>query len=320
MKAIVYKKYGSPKNLQLTEVAKPIPKEEEVLIKVHAVSLNASDYEMLTAKPAYIRMWGLFRPKYQILGSDIAGVVEAVGQKVTNFQPGDEVFGDIFESWGGLAEYVCAKENQIIHKPRGLSFAQAAAIPQAGVVALQGLQYNGGITTKKQVLINGAGGGSGTFAIQIAKSMGAEVTGVDNGSKLQLMTSLGADHVIDYTQEDFATGNKKYDFILDLVAQKPVLKVKKVLKENGTYAVVGGSIPSLLQVLALGGISNLFSTKKAGIVVHHQNRKDLAEMLMYHNSGKAIGVIGKKYTLANTPQAFQALAQGEALGKVVINI
>ena len=231
MKAIVYTEYGPPDVLQLKEIEKPIPKDNEVLIKVHAVSVNASDWEFLTGTPAYVRMWGLFKPKYKVLGSDIAGRAEAVGNSVKKFRPGDEVFGDILGSFGGLAEYACAPEDSLMLKPASMTFEQASAMPQAGLVALQGLCDKGQIQSGQRVLVNGAGGGAGTFAVQLAKSLGAKVTGVDSARKLELMRSIGADYVIDYRQEDFTRNGQQYDLILDLVARRSVFDNKRALAD-----------------------------------------------------------------------------------------
>jgi NADPH:quinone reductase-like Zn-dependent oxidoreductase len=212
MKAIVYHKYGSPEELKLQEIPKPIPKDNEALVKVVAVSINSWDWDLLRGEPLLIRMWGLFKPRYHILGSDIAGFVEAVGPKVKYLKPGDQVFGDLSSyGWGGFAEYVCAPEHALALKPANVTFEQAASIPQAGVLAYQGLFDYGKIKSGETVLINGAGGGVGTFAIQIAKSLGAQITGVDSHEKLEMLKELGADHTIDYKKEDFTNTGKHYD-------------------------------------------------------------------------------------------------------------
>ena len=203
MKAIVYERYGPPDVLELKEIEKPTPRDNEVLIKVHAVGVNASDWEMLRGKPLYARVAGLFKPRKKILGSDIAGRVEKKKKKVNQFKPGDEVFGDILGNMGGFAQYVCAPENTLLQKPAGMSFEEASVLPQAAVIALQGIRDKGQVQPGQKVLINGAGGGAGTFAVQLAKYFGAEVTGVDSTGKLDMLRSIGADHVIDYTQEDF---------------------------------------------------------------------------------------------------------------------
>ena len=318
MKALVYTQYGSPEMLQLQEVEKPIPKADEVLVKVHAVSLNASDVEMLTANPSYVRMWGLFKPKFNILGSDIAGVVEAIGKNVTQFKIGDEVFGDNFERWGGLAEYVSVPVNKLLQKPKDLTFNEAAALPQAGVVALQGLRDKGKIQSGQKVLINGAGGGAGTFAIQLAKIFGAEVTGVDNGLKLEMMRSLGADYVVDYQKVDFTKNGKQYDLIFDLVAHRSIFDHKRALSVHGKYVVAGGAIPQLLQTLFVGGFISMMSKKNMGILVHQQNEKDINYMVELLKNKKIVPIIDKTFSLNNGADAFRYLLEGRAKGKVVI--
>jgi NADPH:quinone reductase-like Zn-dependent oxidoreductase len=251
MKAIVYTRYGPPEALQLKEVAQPTLKDDEVLIKVHAVSVNRSDWEGLRGKPLYARLGGLLRPRQQRLGSDIAGQVEMAGRNISRFQPGDEVFGDILPRLGGFAEYVCARESALAPKPASMTFEQAAAIPQAAVIALQGIRDKGQVQPGQKVLISGAGGGAGTFAVQLAKLHGAEVTGVDNTGKLDFVRSLGADHVIDYTREDFTKNGKQYDLILDIVAHRSVFAYKRALRSNGCYFLAGGSVATMLQILAL---------------------------------------------------------------------
>ena len=252
MKAVVYTAYGPPDVLQLKEVAKPTPKDDEVLIKVAAVSINRSDWEGLRGTPLYARIGGLLKPRHQILGSDIAGRVEMVGRKSSHFQPGDEVFGHILSYTGGFAEYVCTREKALAPKPASLTFEEAAAIPQAAVIALQGIRDKGQVQPGQTVLINGAGGGAGMFAVQLAKSYGAEVTGVDNTGKLDFLRSLGADHVIDYTQEDFTKNGKQYDLILDVVAYRSVFAYARALRPNGRYFMVGGSVATLFQIVLLG--------------------------------------------------------------------
>ena len=241
MRAIVHTKYGPPEFLQLTEVDKPTPKDDELLIKIRAVSLNASDWEFLTGKPLYARLGGLLKPRFHILGSDVAGQVEAVGRNVRRFQPGDEVFGDLFDCFGGFAEYVCAPEKLLTPKPDSMTPEQVASLPQGACIALQGIRDKGRVQPGDKVLINGAGGSAGSFAVQIAKSLGAEVTGVDNAEKLDMMRSIGADHVIDYTKEDFTRNGRRYDLILDLRAHHSFLDYRRALSARGIYLMVGGS-------------------------------------------------------------------------------
>jgi NADPH:quinone reductase-like Zn-dependent oxidoreductase len=319
MKAVVYQKYGSPDVLELKEVEKPNPKDNEVLIKVHAVSVNASDGEFLRGSPLYTRIWGLLKPKYKILGSDIAGRVEAVGRNVTQFQQGDAVFGDILECWGGFAEYVCAPENALILKPASMTFEEAAAVPQAAGVALQGLRDKGQIQPGQKVLINGAGGGAGSFAVQIAKLFGAEVTGVDSTRKLDMMRSIGADQVIDYTQEDFTQNGQRYDLILDLVAYHSIFDYKRALSPKGVYVMVGGSMAHIFQTLYFGSWISMTGRKKMGILGAKPN-KDLAFIIELIESGKVIPVIDRQYPLSEVPEALRYLGEGHAKGKVVITV
>lgn len=322
MKAIVYKKYGFPiEVMKLQEVDKPIPKADEVLIKVKAVSLNASDVEFVKGTPIYTRLWGFSKPKYTILGSDIAGVIETVGKKVTQFKVGDAVFGDIMYTWGGFAEYVCVKVNLLVLKPANCTFKEAAALPQAGIVALQGLRDKGQIQSGQKVLINGAGGGSGTFAIQLAKHYGAEVTGIDNTGKLGLMHSVGADHVIDYTKEDFVQVGRKYDLIIDFVAHRSLFDYQKVLEPKGQYILVGGLLKRLFQTLFLGPIIGKWHGQQLGILAHEYKRKDLATLLELLELGELKPIIDtQSFTLEEVPQALSYLSSGQAKGKVMIEI
>jgi len=320
MKAVVYKKYGLPDVLHLQEVETPTPKDDEVLISVRVTSINASDWEFLTAKPAYVRMWGFLKPKKAILCSDISGVVEAVGKNVTRFNPGDEVFGDLLYSWGGLAEYLCAKEEALMLKPASMSFEETAALPQASTVALQGLNDAGQIQPGQQVLINGAGGGAGTFAIQLAKLYGASVTGVDNTEKQDLMRLLGADHVVDFTQEDFTENGQHYDLILDLVNHRSIFDYKRALAPEGAYVMVGGSLVRILQVALLGPVISKLTSKKMGMLFHQQNHNDLAHMISLCEQGKVVPVIDKRFSLSDAAVAFQYFGDGHAQGKVVISV
>jgi NADPH:quinone reductase-like Zn-dependent oxidoreductase len=318
MKAAVRRRYGSPDVVELEEIEKPSPGESEVLVQVHAVSLNASDWESLTGTPAYVRMWGLFRPKYEVLGSDIAGRVEAVGKSVRQFRPGDEVFGDILGCWGGLAEYACAPEDSLMLKPASMTFEQASAMPQAALVALQGLCDKGQIQSGQRVLINGAGGGAGTFAVQVARSLGAEVTGVDSARKLELMRSVGADRVIDYTQEDFTRNGQHYDLILDLVARRSIFDSKRALSPKGRYVLGGGSLARILEVLFLGPLLSM-GGRKMGILAAQAN-KGLAHMVELFEAGTVLPVIDKTYPLSEAAEALRYLGEGQALGKVVIAV
>jgi NADPH:quinone reductase-like Zn-dependent oxidoreductase len=320
MKAIVYTKYGPPEVLQLKEVAKPTPRDDEVLIKVRAVSVNRSDWEGLRGKPLYARIGGLLRPRHQILGSDIAGRVEMAGRNVRRFQSGDEVFGDILPRLGGFAEYVCARESTLALKPASMTFEQVAAIPQAAVIALQGIRDKGQVQPGQKVLINGAGGGAGTFAVQLAKIYGAEVTGVDNTGKLGFMRSLGADHVIDYTQEDFTKNGKQYDLILDIVAHRSVFAYKRALRANGSYYLAGGSVATILQVLLLGPWISMIESKRMRVLAVRPNTEDLDFMNELLEVGKVTPVIDKTYPLSEVPEAIGYVGEGHVQGKVVISV
>src|SRR4028118_723291 len=275
MKAIEYTKYGPPEVLQLKEVAKPTPKDDEVLIKVRTVSVNRSDWEGLRGEPLYARIGGLLRPRHQILGSDIAGRVEMAGRNIRRFQPGDEVFGDILPRLGGFAEYVCARESALALKPASMTFEEVAAIPQAAVIALQVIRDKGQVQPGQKVLINGAGGGAGTFAVQLAKLYGAEVTAVDNTGKLDFMRSLGADHVIDYTREDFTKNGERYDRILDVVAHRSVFACKRALGLNGSYFLAGGSVATIFQILLLGAWLRATTGKRIRILAVQPNTEDV---------------------------------------------
>jgi len=320
MKAIVYHNYGSPDVLKLEEVKKPTPTDDEVLIKIHAVSVNRSDWEGLIGKPLYARLGGLLKPREHILGSDIAGQVEMVGRSNQQFRLGDDVFGELAGYGGGFAEYVCARGNILALKPAGITFEEAAAIPQAGVIALQGIVDKGQIQPGQEVLINGAGGGTGTFAIQLAKLHGAEVTGVDNTGKLDFMRSLGADHVIDYTREDFTKSGKQYDLILDLIAYRSVFAYQRALKPNGIYLMVGGSAATILQLLLLGPWIRRIKGKNLHLLAVQRNRKSLVTITELCEAGKIVPFIDKRYSLSETAEALRYLGEGHARGKVVISI
>jgi NADPH:quinone reductase-like Zn-dependent oxidoreductase len=322
MKAIVCTKYGPPEVLKLEEVAKPTPKDNEVLVKIHAASINSWDWGLLRGTPFMNRLvFGVLKPKTKILGCDIAGRVEAVGRNVKQFQPGDEVFGDISGcGWGGFAEYVCASENALALKSAGMTFEQAAAVPQAGLLALQGLRDKGHIQKGQKVLINGAGGGAGTFAVQIAKSYGAEVTGVDSTGKLDMLRSIGADHVIDYTQEDFTKKGQHYDLVLDVVTYRSIFDYKRVLSPKGIYVMLGGgSWARVYQAMFLGPWISMTGSKKMGILMHKPN-KGLAFMKELLEAGKVVPVIDKRYPLSKVPEALRYFGKGDAKGKVVITV
>jgi len=321
MKAIVYTKYGPPDVLQLKEVEKPTPKNNEVMVKVHAASLNAADVETLRGV-FWVRIGGPLKPMYKILGSDIAGRVEAVGRNVKQFQPGDEVFGDLSVcGFGAFAEYVSVPENALALKPASMTFEEVATLPQAAVLALQGLRDKRQVQPGQKVLINGAGGGVGTFAVQIAKSFGAEVTGVDSTGKLDMLRSIGADQVIDYTQEDFTRSGQRYDLILDVVAYRSIFAYKRALSSKGIFVYVGGSTAAIFQALLLGPLISRTGTKKMGIVMWKPNKKeDLVFLKELFEVGKVVPVIDRRYPLSEVPEALRYLEEGHALGKVVITM
>jgi NADPH:quinone reductase-like Zn-dependent oxidoreductase len=320
MKAIVYHTYGSPDVLELKEVAKPAPRDNEVLVKVHAASINSWDWDLLRGKPFLTRLGGIFKPKYQILGADIAGRIEAVGRNVKQFQPGEEVFGDLSGgSWGGFAEYVCAQENAVMLKPARMTFEEAAAVPQAALLALQGLRDKGHIQPGQKVLMNGAGGGVGTFAVQIAKSFGAEVTGVDSTRKLDMLRSIGADQVIDYTQQDFTKNGQRYDLILDVVASRSIFDYKRALSPKGVCVVIGGSAAAFFQAMLLGSWISLTGRKKIGILIYRPN-KDLDFMKELLEAGKVVPVIDRRYPLSEVAEALRYFGEGHFKGKVVITL
>ena len=321
MKAIVYHKYGLPDELKLEEVEKPTPRDNEVLVKVRASSVNDWDWGLLRGIPFVNRLpYGLLKPQNKILGGDIAGQVEAVGSKVKQFQPGDEVFGDLCQcGWGGFAEYVCARENALALKSASMTFEEAAAIPQAGVLALFGLRDKGQLQSGQKVLINGAGGGAGTFAVQIAKSFGAEVTGVDSTIKSAMMRSIGADQVIDYTQENFTKNNQRYNLILDLMGYHSIFDYKRALSSKGIYIMVGGSLARIFQVMILGPLTSMIGSKKMGLMMHKPN-KDLAFLKELFEAGKVVPVIDRCYALPEVPEALRYFGEGHTRGKVVITL
>ncbi len=319
MKAIVYHRYGTPDNFELQEMDTPVPKEDEVLIKVHAVSINDWDSGLLKGDFINRMLNGLRKPKRKILGSDVAGRIESVGTNVTRFKTGDEVYGDLSGQWGGFAEYVCAKEKFLALKPPGMSFEVAAAIPQAAMLAVQGLIDKGKIKQGQKLLINGAGGGVGTFGIQIAKLYGVEATGVDNSGKQDMMHSMGFDHVIDYTKEDFTKSGKCYDLILDVKTNRSMFDYARALCPGGVYVTVGGSIGRLFQGLLLAPLIRMIYKKHIRIVALKTN-KDLDYMNGLFETGKVKAVIDGPYRLDQVPEAFRLFDKGEHKGKIVITI
>ena len=317
MKAIVYTTYGSPDVLQLKDVEKPTPKDNQVLVKVRAASANPADWHLMRAEPFLARFAnGLLKPKNTRLGADVAGRVEAVGSNVTRFQVGDDVFGELpLHELGSFAEYVCAPEELLALKPAKLTFEQAAAVPLAAFTALQGLRNKGQIQPGQTVLINGASGGVGTFAVQIAKSFGTEVTGVCSTRNLDMVRSIGADHVIDYTQADFTKNGQRYDLIFDAVGNRSVSDLKRALNPNGICAVAGfTSLSRLFQIMLLGG-------KRVGMMeTAEANQKDLVFIKELLEAGKVVPVIDRQYPLRETAEAIRYLEAGHARGKVIITV
>ena len=316
MKAIVYRKFGSPDVLHLEEVEKPVPKDCEISVRVHAASLNAYDWRHLRASPFFMRLMGagFLRPKHRILGADIAGRVEAVGRNVTQFRPGDDVFGE--GSYGGFAEFVCVDEKRVVPKPADLAFDEAAAVPMAGLTALQGLRDKGKIQAGQKVLINGASGGVGTFAVQIARSFGTEVTGVCSTAKTDLVRSIGADHVIDYTQEDVTKNGQLYDLIFDIAAFRSISKYRRILAPGGRYVLAGGSMGRFFQLMLM----SMTGVKNMGLMVANVNQKDLLFLIDLMKGGKVRSIIDKRYPLSETAEALRYLEDGHARGKVVITV
>lgn len=320
MLAATYSEYGSPEQLTVHDVAAPAVGDHEVLVRVAAVSLNASDIEFLRAKPAYVRAWGLRRPGHPILGSDVAGEVEAVGNKVTKFRPGDRVFADLLEHWGGLAQKVAAHERLWAHIPEGLSYTQASMVPQSGVVAFQGVRASGELKGKS-LLINGAGGGSGTFAIQFAKLMGAaKITAVDRGAKAREMLELGADEAIDFTREDYTARHGAFDLIVDLVGSRRLQDNARALTSNGRYFLVGGSLARIFGVLTLGAARSLFSTRKYRLLVVKQSPAAFTHVADLCVRGEVRPVLGRTFPLSEVRAAFRSVEAGEVFGKVVVAI
>ena len=321
MKAIVYYSYGSPDVLQLKEVEKPVPKDDEVLIKVRAASVNPLEWHFMRGKPLFMRLMGigLLKPKNNILGVDIAGRVEAVGRNVKRFQPGDEVFGGS-NSGGGYADYACVSEDRLAPKPEGTTFEEAAAIPIAAITALQGLRDKGEIQSGQKVLINGAGGGVGTFAVQIAKSFGAEVTGVCSTEKLEMVSSLGADRVIDYTQEDFTENGQRYDLILDNVGNRSIFDLKRALNRNGICVIIGFSPAIMSQTLFLGPFISMTGSKKIGLMSAKITDKDLVFLKELFEAGKVKSIIDRRFPLSEVAEAIRYLEEGHARGKVIITV
>jgi NADPH:quinone reductase-like Zn-dependent oxidoreductase len=320
MRAIVYTQYGPPDVLQFKEIATPTPKDNEVLIKVRAASVNPADFHLMRGKPLIARpmMGGLRKPKITRPGIDLAGQVESVGRNVTQFKlfkPGDEVFG---ACRGAFAEYACAIEDKLALKPANLSLEDAAAVPVAALTALQGLRDKGRIQRGHKVLVDGASGGVGTFAIQIAKSFGAEVTAVCSTKKVDTARSLGADHVIDYTREDFTQSGQRYDLIFAANAYHSIFDYRRALSEDGIYVMAGGGVGQMLEIMLLGPFLSLIGRKKMRFFIAKIHQKDLVLLKDVLETGKVVPVIDRRYPLSGVAEAFRYLEEGHAQGKVVI--
>lgn len=347
MRAAVRHEFGPPEVLHVEHVDTPVPADDEVLVRVHAASVNLGDWEILTGEPPYINVLGtLFAPrprhpvvsssapaasprkrgwfstpKYKILGGDLAGRVEAIGRKVTRFRPGEEVFGDCgIAGFGAFAEYVCVPEiAALAPKPASLSFEQAAAIPQASFIALQGIRDKGRVRPGQKVLVNGVGGGAGTFAVQLARMYGAEVTGVDGPTKLEMLRSIGAHHVIDYTREDFTRNGQRYDVILDMAAHRSVFEVRRSLTRNGVYLMAGGSGTALWQS-ALGPLVSWSGNGRVRMLLAALRREDLLTMIELVEAGAVVPVIDRCYPLTEAGEALRRVGHKESLGKVIITM
>jgi len=316
VKAVVYDRYGPPEVLRIEDVPMPSPGAGQVRVKVEATSINLSDWEGLRGSPAYARLGGLWAPTRRTLGSDIAGVVDDVGVGATQFRPGDEVYGDNLALMGGFAEYALAAESALSHKPTELTFSEASTIPQAGAIAVQGTKQ---AVAGCRVLINGAGGGSGSFAIQLAKRVGAHVTAVDNAAKLDFMLSVGADEVIDYRRDDFTRTSGPHDLILDLVAHRSVFAYRRALAPGGMYRCVGGSVRSLLRVLTAGWAVGRVTGCSMGVLVVHEGPVHFQPLAALCVAGDVRIHIDREFTLDEVPAALAYVGEGHALGKVVVS-
>jgi NADPH:quinone reductase-like Zn-dependent oxidoreductase len=323
VKAIVFTEYGSPDVLELKEVEKPTPREGEVLVRIHAAAVTFGDPAVVRGEPYIVRLWsGLRAPKVQIPGKEMAGMVEAVGQQVKQFKPGDEVYGDLSDcGWGAFAEYVAVPESVLAPKPANVSFEEAAAVPESARVALQGLRDKGGIQAGQKVLINGASGGVGSFAVLIAKAYGAEVTAVCSTRNLDSARANGADHVIDYTKEDFTQNGQQYDLILGCNGYHSLLDYRRALRPGGRYVATGGTMGQIFQAMLLGPLVSLAGDKTLGSLGEvKQDREDLVVMKKLLEEGKVKPFIERRYPLSETAEALRYIGEGHAQGKVVITI
>lgn len=322
MKAIISNKYGPPDVLELKEVEKPVLEDNHVLVKIHAASVNYGNLVLLRGEPFLARVaFGLFKPKYTIPGGDIAGIVEEVGKDVEQLQPGDEVFGDLSGcGWGAFAEYVSVPEHVLAKKPDNISFEEAAAAPMAAATALQGLRDKGKIQPGQKVLIHGASGGVGTFAVQIAKAFGAEVTGVCSTGNIDILKSIGADHIVDYKKENFIQNMQRYDLILGVNGHQSISVYKRALNPNGIFVHVGGSGAQMFQAMTLGPFISMTGSKKMGSFLQRTNQKDLLLIKELLEAGKVRSIIDRYYKLNEVPEAFTYFEEGHAKGKVVITV
>lgn len=323
MRAIVAPRYGGPDVLRLEDVEIPAPAVDEVLIQVHAAGVNAADWHLLRADPPLVRLmgFGLLRPNDEIPGADVAGRVEAVGSDVTEFAPGDEVFGDLSAcGHGSFADYVCASEDAIASMPSNVTVDEAAAVPMAGVTALQGLRNEGGIRPGQRVLVTGASGGVGTFAVQIAKTFDAEVTGVCSTEKVELVRSIGADHVIDYTRADFTDNGGRYDLILDAGGYRSIRATRRALQPGGTHVFVGGSNRRLVEAMLLGPVLSKIDGRATRSLMAEPNTEDLIDLRKLVAAGDVTPIIDRRFPLQKVPDAIRYLEGGQARGKVVVTM
>lgn len=321
MKAMAYHEYGTVDGLRMEDVPTPEPRRGEVQVQVHCSSVNSWDWDLVRGKPFIARIGGLLRPEHQILGADIAGTVASVGPGVAGLEVGDEVFGDVSEcGWGGFGEFVAVPATTLARKSPSMTFEEAAATPQAGLLALQGLRYKGRIDPGDTVLVNGAGGGVGTFALQMAKTWGATVTGVDNAAKHNTLKEAGADIALDYRTVDFTKTGERYDRILDVVGNRSLGAYRRALEPGGAVGLVGGRTSTLIRVAVGGLITTRSSDKEAGVVVHRPNPKDLDVMTALFETGSVVPVIDTVYPLEQVPEAIGHVGEGNAHGKVVISV
>ena len=320
MKAVVNRKYGGPEVLEYADVPKPIPNDDEVLVKVKAACINSWDWDYLRGTPVIFRfLFGLFKPKHNILGCDISGVVEEVGRNVKRIKVGDEVYGDVSPyNWGGFAEYAASQEDAWAIKPNNISFEEAAAIPQAAVLALQGLRENGDLKAGQHVLINGAGGGVGTYGIQLAKLAGCEVTAVDSTEKLTALKELGADHLIDFTKEDFTLAGKQYDLILDNVVRRKPSDYLRALNSGGAMVMVGGAVPLILKIGLFGKHYGRKENKRLCLLAHRPNVEDLNYLTELVEAEKLKSIVDLVFPLEKTADAFRHYADDPFVGKIVV--